>query len=200
MDTESKTIAQETFDSLPKDIQETIFSDDYQAFLTDVATRYALTKEQGSELEFQVTMVLIGQANQGYLPFNLEAELGIDEETAQKISTEIEENVFSVVTNSLEQLEKDALGTEEDLDNILDREETLTPTPLQETEISQTSDTAIISPTSTEAEVLTSLTTRLTQPSVITPAIRDHSIVNSHEEKNSAPQKTFDPYRELPEK
>jgi hypothetical protein len=52
MDPESKQIAQETFNALPKDIQEVVFSDDYQRILSEIAEKYNLNENQAKKFEF----------------------------------------------------------------------------------------------------------------------------------------------------
>lgn len=182
MNTESTTIAQETFDSLPLDIQELVFSDEYQSILTAIGEKYKLSKEQMNQLELQTTLVVMGVAKRSYFPFDLESEVGLDEDTAETMSREIHDVIFSTIEDSLDKIERDEIGGVETIDKKVDRDE----------------NHSINAPS--PSEVLANLGARLSQSSVIVPSKRDYSVVKSQEPSIETLKPSLDPYRELPEK
>ncbi|GEM_PF-2233884 len=162
MDPESTAIAQETFDHLPKDIQEVIFSDDYQTILENTAKEFNLTMEQKNKLEFETTMVLMGVNKRIYYPFDLELDLGIEEDVAQTISKEVNSTVFATVEESLQKIEQEDMGDEKELDAKLDYEK-------RRLDAENPEDKPV------DAN-LSSLADRLKQASIATPAKRDYSL------------------------
>jgi hypothetical protein len=193
MDTESQKIVQQAFDSLPKDIQEVVFADDYQQILLDIAKKYNLTMEQLHKLEFQTTMVLMGLDSRAYFPFNLELELGIEEEIAQPLSQEISDTIFATVEESLDMMDKEKTGDEEALNAKLDYEER--KLAMENLETQQENISVAHSSIFTLAD-------RLTQASIAAPAKRDYGVgkgtdnaaVPESTTPVSAP--TIDPYHE----
>lgn len=186
MDADSKTIAQETFDHLPQDIKETIFADDYQTILADTGKKFNLTPEQQSKFEFETTMVLMGLNKRAYYQFDLELALGIEEETAESIAKEIDSTVFATVSDSLEQIEKEMIGDDKELDARLDYEEKRLEAQNPPEGEDKPLDTS-----------LTSLADRLKQASIATPIRRDYSL-NASTTKAPAVETraAIDPYHE----
>ncbi|MDB5188685.1 MAG: hypothetical protein JWM92_283 [Candidatus Nomurabacteria bacterium] len=189
MDTESQKIVQQAFDSLPKDIQEVVFADDYQQILLDIAKKYNLTMEQLHKLEFQTTMVLMGLDSRAYFPFNLELELGIEEEIAQPLSQEINDIIFATVEESLDTIDKENVGDDGALNAKLDYEE-------RKFAVGNPENSPI--PNSS----LATLSDRLKQASIAAPAKRDYSLGKSTDSaavpESTAPVSapTIDPYHE----
>jgi hypothetical protein len=171
MDPESKQIAQETFNALPKDIQEVVFSDDYQRILSEIAEKYNLNENQAKKFEFETTMVLMGIITRAYYPFNLETELEIDEDTAQNIANDITDTVFAEVWKLLDEM---------DVKN--NNEQSLLEEAPQTETVQENS--GVVSP-------LASLADRLKKASIAAPAKRD-----SEGAAVSSVPSAIDPYHE----
>lgn len=209
MNDESKTIAQETFDHLPQDIQEIIFSDDYQTILRNIAEDYALTKQQASQLELNTTLVLLGLVKRSDFPFVLESEMGIGEDMAEKISKEITDSILTEVWRSLDSMDSAAAESEEDIevnfddtenDNAADTVETATPaissySPASLTSLADRLKQSSITSTRSYPVAKGTVPDNLPTDEPTTPAVSE-----TPSTPDSSPIKTIDPYHEPIEK
>lgn len=92
------------FELLPKDIQDMIVSDAYQQNLFETAKKYKLTYEQLGQLEMEATMVLLGMTPPDELQDDLQHELNISSVDAGFIVSDIKEQSFKQVWESLMKL------------------------------------------------------------------------------------------------
>ncbi len=101
MDEETKKIIKERFDALPKNIQDTILSTNYQEALIEFGKKYQLNVEQLGILERETTLVMMGLTSLKDFEVELTRELNIDKVKGNQIVNDINEKVFLKVRESL---------------------------------------------------------------------------------------------------
>lgn len=99
------------YNTLPIDIKKSIDSVEVGALVADIGDRNGLFLDQQVDLMERVTLVMLGIASPSMLSRNLVDELGIDMNTANKISTEINDRVFREIRFSLQKLQERPIST-----------------------------------------------------------------------------------------
>jgi hypothetical protein len=195
MDSELQKNAQETFNALPKDIQEVIFADDYKRILGEIVKKYSLTNDQLDKLENETTLILMGVIVRSYYPFNLESELGLDEDTAQAIANDITDTVFAEVKASLDKMDADKVGDEATLNAKIDYEEKKMDEQSVQLEAGAPAETE---PIKNNSAPLTTLADRLKKASIASPTTRDQSLdkTPSLPAQADSSRSAIDPYHE----
>jgi|GEM_PF-4162998 len=163
-------------ESTPKEVRDFLWSDTYKKIVEGIIKTCNLTPSQGevvSDVLFDLTINAIDDVT-------ARAKLsgvGVSEINQEKIFNLGYEFIISP--------------------SISEAEETV---DLPETEYAE--EEAENKEVLTQNDPLANLATRLSQPSAIAPVKRDYSITSTPTTSTplATPQKTFDPYRELPEK
>jgi len=94
----------ELFEKLPNNIQEVLDSYETILFLKQIEKKYILDREQTKELSAEMGMLMLGASSpQRFIP-NIQESMGIPEETAKAIASEVNEKIFRPVKESLKQL------------------------------------------------------------------------------------------------
>lgn len=91
------------YEKLPKDLQETIFSEKTANTINDICTRNDL-EEKISEVAKYTGYVLLGILPPDRFQKALEEELKLNNDLAKKVSQEIHQFIFYLVENSLEKI------------------------------------------------------------------------------------------------
>ncbi|MEX0652173.1 MAG: hypothetical protein WD509_01275 [Candidatus Paceibacterota bacterium] len=102
------TTLKEQFKKLPPKLQEAITSTEIAEKLRAIAQKHRLHIDQGQILENETYMVLLGIEQAGAYEKNLQKELTIPTEVAQKIYTDVAKDIFLVIRDTL----KEATTTE----------------------------------------------------------------------------------------
>lgn len=164
---------QDALDNTPQEVRDFLWSDAYKGIIAGIVKTCALTPEQGevvSDVLFDLTINTTDE-------FSARSKLtnaGITKENQDKIFVIGYEYIINPSVIEAENVSETTTATQEDL--VLKN----APSP---------------------SDVLANLGARLSQPSVIAPSKRDYSSTNTGDSAiTPAPQKIFDPYRELPEK
>lgn len=101
----SKEQLWELYKALPKNLQDTIFSEKVADIIRDVCcNKNKLKEEKMSEVAKYTGYVLLGLVQPSEFQKTLEKEAGLRQTTAKKIAQEISNLVFSPVKKSLEAL------------------------------------------------------------------------------------------------
>lgn len=122
MDPELKKQMKERYDTLPDDLKKSIVSSNYQSTLIEIAKKYQLNVAQLGGLELETTLVMFGFEKPTDYSFNIEQELGISEDVAQKITRDVDERVFANIRDSLKKINDEEMS-EKELNKKLDYEE-----------------------------------------------------------------------------
>ncbi|MDZ7726554.1 MAG: hypothetical protein U5L75_03165 [Candidatus Campbellbacteria bacterium] len=100
-----KQILTEKFKKMPEDIQEIAISDEFQSFIQSIVEKEGFSDEQSGALQAETIMVLFGMTDIKEFAYNLESELGINLEKANDITAKIDQNVFSKVRSSFNEVQ-----------------------------------------------------------------------------------------------
>ena len=84
----------ERFNNLQPEIKDAIMSSNYEKNLYDIGTKYKLTIEQMGKLEFNTTLVLLGQTHPDDYENDLAADLNLPKETISNIVNDINEKIM----------------------------------------------------------------------------------------------------------
>jgi len=94
----------EIFEKLPNDIQGALYSDEIVLLLKQIEKKYNLQREQTVSLSAEIGVLMFGTSTpQRFIP-NIQESMGIPEETAKAIASEVNEKIFRPVKESLKQL------------------------------------------------------------------------------------------------
>jgi hypothetical protein len=94
------------YEKLPSDLKEAIFSESTAEDIWNICERNEIPGEKISEIARYTGRVLLGLLPPNEFQETLEKELGIESETAKRVSREITRYVFFPVKSSLEELYK----------------------------------------------------------------------------------------------
>lgn len=110
MDNEIKT----RYDSLPKDIQEAINSNDVMKKLQDIGAKNSLLLDRVGNLEDLVIRIMLGLDKTDDFVENVEEKLGVSTDEAIQIATDVNIAIFLPIRDSLMKLqgEKEATPSE----------------------------------------------------------------------------------------
>jgi len=174
---------QDALDTTPQEVRDFLWSDGYKGIIAGIAKTLNLTPAQTKVVEdvmFDISISAIDEAGSR------------ERLSAVGITPEIQDTVFAlgyeyIVAPSITEAE-----------NTKALEEEYGPIDNADNGSSENDSSGSQTPN----DVLTSLGSRLTQPSVLAPTKRDYSVTNIGDVVPMKPiaPKTFDPYRELPEK
>lgn len=102
-----KAIAQR-FDNLQPEIQDIIMSQDYERSLVEIIGDFDLNPEQMKELEFNTTMVLLGEIHPDEYKRAMQESMNVSENILEKIVASVEQKIFKSVRSMIvENWEKD---------------------------------------------------------------------------------------------
>ncbi len=94
----------EKFKNLPQDLKDAIFDVNSANIIQAIAKKYGLNIEQTGKLAEEVGLLMLGSVHPRDFIRNLSKKLEIDIETAKKIASEINEEIFSKVKESLKKI------------------------------------------------------------------------------------------------
>ena len=101
MNDEIKNILEEQFKKVPKRVQSVLLSAEFRKKIRNVGTAHQLTFQQLGKLEDETVLVLLGLEPMAEYPENVEKEVGVKENIAQTITTDILNNVIEPVKQDL---------------------------------------------------------------------------------------------------
>ena len=104
MDDTNKKL-EEQFKLLPAELKKFIVSDELTTDLKNISSRHQLTDEQGSVLETQTLIILLGLDYTNKYRDNLTAKLGAPADIINSIVNEIKERVFRKVAPQLAEIQ-----------------------------------------------------------------------------------------------
>lgn len=188
-------VMQERFSKLPPSVQAAITSAEVETHLRELAKTNQLHLDQWNLLENEVMLTLLGLQESSQLKDNIIKEVGVSEDIATKLATDIAEHVFQPIREELErQLEHPAAQVAQVSDVEAVRTEALKDTdPASTTTTEAVPETPTPSPAATPAP--TSTPTPATNNEKVArpePSTSYHAKVPSHERKTIE----GDPYRE----
>jgi hypothetical protein len=92
------------FELLPKELQDTITSSDYQMKLFEIAKKYKLTYEKLGQLELETTMVLLGMTPPEEYEEDLSEQLGMKKEELSGLVKDVNDQVFLAIREQLKKI------------------------------------------------------------------------------------------------
>ena len=92
----------EQFKTLPKVVQDAITSADVQKHMRELANAHKLHLDQWQTLENEVMLALLGIQPTDDLEKNIKNEVGVSDETAKSLATDISKIVFEPIRAELE--------------------------------------------------------------------------------------------------
>ncbi|MGB8815888.1 MAG: hypothetical protein WCC74_01420 [Minisyncoccia bacterium] len=114
----TQEIVAEQMKKLPQDVREFILSVDYGKKLGEISERQKLSAELTEKLEMETSFVLLGLEPISDYVANLEKNLDIFLIQAQEIATDVNENIFRRILQSLQKMDEDMLSVS-DISNTL---------------------------------------------------------------------------------
>ncbi|MCW9054942.1 MAG: hypothetical protein OQJ98_03130 [Candidatus Pacebacteria bacterium] len=106
-------LIRDRFAELPEKLQQAITSTEVAEKLREIATKYRLHLDQGQILENETYMVLLGIEEAGKYEENIRHELNIPKDQAEKIATEVAQDIFLSVRNELKARTTEVVVSEE---------------------------------------------------------------------------------------
>lgn len=98
-----KKIIEERMGFLSKEAQEAINSLDWISIAEKIGKKYLLTEVEIDNFQVETLLILIGRENGEVYTRNIENEVGVSKEEAEKIADEAEEKIFAPIYNVLEE-------------------------------------------------------------------------------------------------
>ena len=143
----------EMYHKLPKDVQEAILSVDTSEAIREIGEKHKLMVDKMGDLADETGLVMLGLTRPGQYVSHLIERLGIDQETAQEITEEVNNRILFPIRESLRKIqeEREELAEtipEEPLPAIGEKPVMETPSPAFET-------ATLVPPPLTLAETLT---------------------------------------------
>ena len=129
----------EQFKALPQQIQDVIVSDEFHLTIKDIGERHQLNSEQVTGLENETVLVMAGLEPLVDLSQNLEREVGITKEQADKILIEVEALFIHPIEETLYKFIEKQLAEETGVD--------VPATSIQRVQIDRTSRNTSVSQT-----------------------------------------------------
>ena len=108
MDEKQIKALKETFNSLPKIVQDTIMSEEYQSTLAHIGKEHQLTEVELAALEKNATSVLMGLTSEKYWARELTRDMSADRFRAEQVANEVEKMVFTKIRNNIVELSPNA--------------------------------------------------------------------------------------------
>ncbi len=87
---------------LPKKIQDVLFSDDTGAYVRGLGKSYDISEELQPTIAFAILELALGKKTFEKLPENLSTELKLPSDKAQKMTAEIEHDLFAPIKEELD--------------------------------------------------------------------------------------------------
>jgi hypothetical protein len=106
----SKEFFWKTYEKLPEDLKEAVFSEKNNQTLEKICAGMGLDEEQTSVVAKYTGRVLMGLLPFKEFPITLELELNVDEQTANKLAREINLAIFKDVRVSLDKIHEEKEG------------------------------------------------------------------------------------------
>lgn len=103
-DNKTKNALQDKFRNLPEDLQDAIFSEDISTKVMAIGKKYGLNLDKIEELHTATTSVILGTLHPRNFTMELSKNLGIDDMSAKKIATEVNEQIFLPIRESLKKI------------------------------------------------------------------------------------------------
>lgn len=101
-----KQIIREEMINLPKESQEAINSFGWERVSEEIAKKYLLGEEEINKLQAQIAIVMVGAGEQNFLALNIEDEIGISKDEAEKMAGEVVQQIFKPIINKLTEIIK----------------------------------------------------------------------------------------------
>lgn len=99
-------------DKVSSKIRKLIASDDWTTESDNIGTQFNLKESQIGALTNEILFVLIGLTQQNKFTNNIEREMGVSFNIAKSISEIVNKNIFSLVSDDIEELWKNEEGIE----------------------------------------------------------------------------------------
>lgn len=94
---------------LPKESQEVINSFGWEEISVEIGKKYLLNEEKINKLQTEISLVMLGLAQQNFLKSNIENEVGLDENVAKKMSEDIIQQIFKPLLDNLTEIIKKSM-------------------------------------------------------------------------------------------
>ena len=103
---------EERFNELPKTVQDTILNSGWEKTTRNIVDKYNLRIDQGASIEQETMFVMFGFDDADDFTKNIMNEAGIKEDLANKITEEINRDIFKLITDRLVEKTNDEEATE----------------------------------------------------------------------------------------
>lgn len=103
-----KKLIEEKMLELPESIRDVIVKSGWVNNIRNIVKKYNLRIDQGASLETETLLIMLGMETEDQYKKNLINEAQIDSDTADKITEEVNVQIFSLIRNKLvEEMNKD---------------------------------------------------------------------------------------------
>lgn len=99
--TDTKKALMRFYKVAPASIQEFLLTNKPRAEIDVLTNKYTLSQEKSQILEADILMTILGITDLTALPDNIQTNLGVDSEMADKIVSDIDSNIFSQIRHGL---------------------------------------------------------------------------------------------------
>lgn len=98
---ELKKLIEERMVQLPDVIRDAIVSSGWENTIREIVRKFNLRIDQGSSIETETFLVMLGIENKDQYLENIIKEAKIDKDTAQKITSEVSQKIFSLIKENI---------------------------------------------------------------------------------------------------
>jgi hypothetical protein len=106
-----KQTIKEEMDKLPKETQNAINSLDWGNIVEEIGKKYLLNESEVNDLQVETMLVLFGIEELDSYTQNIENEVGISKEEAEKIAKEVNQKIFNPIYDILTKNIEDKIKT-----------------------------------------------------------------------------------------
>ena len=106
-----KQTIQEEVMKLPKETQEAVASLDWASIAEEIGKKYLLLESEINDLQVETLLVLAGLEDGEFFPQNIESNVETSKDEAIKIAEEVNQKIFTPISNILTEKIKNNLRT-----------------------------------------------------------------------------------------
>ena len=106
-----KQIIKEEVVKLPKETRDAISAFNWGTVSEEIGKKYLLTESEVNDLQVETGLVLIGLVDGDEYALNIESNIGISKEGAEKIAEEINQKIFNPISKTISKKVEENLKT-----------------------------------------------------------------------------------------
>jgi len=103
MTEKSKNLIKEEMLNLPKEVQEAINASDWEKISEEIGRKYLLDEDEINTLQLETASFLLGFVDEDSYLIDIENKVGTSKDEAEKIAEEVEQKIFTPISNAMDE-------------------------------------------------------------------------------------------------